>query len=212
MFPFPSADYVNLCATRGQGSYVAPHSEQDYLSDVAEIEADSSAIRAAIFPDLVPDEVRFVLEPPSFHDFKALQDKGVRDPEIEVTLWQDELRDRQLKNLIVGHRSISQEALMLRSHLPRAVHKPPRRIGQYRRVLVFAESEEVFGGRKFGPRHLVTNPLDRASELCQKPGSGNRLRYHHQFSEGACSCVSWTRRRTFPFPIHQRGPAVHRTA
>ena len=68
-----------------QGAGVAAAgAEQDDLGDVAEVEADAAAVGAAVLADLVPDEVRLVLEAPGFEDAEAVGKERVRDPEVAV--------------------------------------------------------------------------------------------------------------------------------
>src|SRR5262249_16779471 len=56
---------VDLSSTRWpRAGVLAPHSKQEHFRDVAEIEADASAIGSAISANFVPDEVRLVGEPP----------------------------------------------------------------------------------------------------------------------------------------------------
>src|SRR5215813_10196398 len=56
---------VHLAAAgRERSSILAAHAEQDQLGHVAEIKADAAPIRAAVLPDLVPDDVGLVGEAP----------------------------------------------------------------------------------------------------------------------------------------------------
>src|SRR5689334_6018597 len=68
MLPLPRPDVIHLRAAGRQGPRaLAPYPEQDELGYVPEVEADAEPIGAAILPDLMPDDVGFVLEAPRSH-------------------------------------------------------------------------------------------------------------------------------------------------
>src|SRR5690242_1786756 len=65
VLPLAGLDHVDLPPGRAQRPGVlAAHPEQDELGDVAEVEADPAAVRAAVQPALGPDEVADVAESP----------------------------------------------------------------------------------------------------------------------------------------------------
>src|SRR5262249_1217240 len=96
---------------RGQQIYLPPsrceragvrttHAEQDKLGYVAEIEADTAAIRTAVRADFVPDDVGLVGKAPRLHQREALGQQRVRAPQIEVRSRRRDCRDRQRLNLL----------------------------------------------------------------------------------------------------------------
>jgi hypothetical protein len=78
-------DQVHLAAARRERAVVlAAHAEQHELGDLAEVEADAPAVRAAVAARLEPDEVGLVVEAPGGHHAQALGEQRVRHPEVEV--------------------------------------------------------------------------------------------------------------------------------
>jgi hypothetical protein len=74
VFALLSGEEIHLTAARRKRAGVlAPDAKKDKLRDVAEVEADAAAVRAAILPNLVPDDVGFVLEAPCLHDLNAFR-------------------------------------------------------------------------------------------------------------------------------------------
>src|ERR1700678_1376879 len=69
VFTLATAQIIYLC-TAGLESprILTPHSEQNQLRHVAEIETHAPAIGATIFADFVPDQIALVLKAPSLHD------------------------------------------------------------------------------------------------------------------------------------------------
>jgi hypothetical protein len=57
---------------RERASVFSAHPKKHQLCHVSEVETDTAAIGTAILSDLVPHEVGFVGEAPSFHDGKSL--------------------------------------------------------------------------------------------------------------------------------------------
>jgi hypothetical protein len=86
MLMFSAHDNVDLPAAWFQGSELPARSKQQEFRHIAKIEANTSAIRAAILASLVPNNVGFISEAPTFHDLKAFQQERVGTPEIEMTL------------------------------------------------------------------------------------------------------------------------------
>src|SRR5579863_530424 len=61
MLAFAGLDHVDLAAARRERARVlAANAEQNDLGHVAEVEADASAVGAAVFADLVPDDIGFI--------------------------------------------------------------------------------------------------------------------------------------------------------
>ena len=80
-FALLGADDVLLTAARLQGSGIlAARSEQDEFRDISKVESNSPSIRPAIFADLVPDQIRFVGEPPRVQDLQPFRQQGIRNP------------------------------------------------------------------------------------------------------------------------------------
>jgi len=109
------------------------HSEQQKLSNVAEVEPHSAAIRPAIFSHLVPNEIGLVLEPPRLHHFQPLGEQGVGAPQIKVALLGRECTDRECPDLRETQSLIPAQALVFGRDLAGAIGEPPGRIDEYRR-------------------------------------------------------------------------------
>ena len=63
------SDEVDLRPCRGKGSVVlAANAKQEDFSHVAEVEADTTAVRASILSDLFPYDITLVFKSPSLHD------------------------------------------------------------------------------------------------------------------------------------------------
>src|SRR5262249_53919698 len=76
---------IDLPAARRQRAGVlALHAEQHELGDVAEIEADTAPVGAAIFSHLVPDDVGLVGEAPRLHPPQSFRRAGRWDPQDRV--------------------------------------------------------------------------------------------------------------------------------
>ena len=86
MLPLTGREQIYLAPSRRQRpSILAFDTKQKKLGDIPEVEADAPAIRTAVLPNLVPDDVRFVLEAPGRKNEQALFQKGIRDPQVQVT-------------------------------------------------------------------------------------------------------------------------------
>ena len=58
VFAFAGLHHVDLAAARSQCSRgFTAHAEKQNLGDIAEIEADTAPVGAAVFPDLVPHDI-----------------------------------------------------------------------------------------------------------------------------------------------------------
>lgn len=77
------------------GSQVSARAEEYELRDVSVIEAYAAAVRSAVFPDLEPNNIRLVLEPPSLHGFQPPCKESIRAPRVEVGLFRSNLGDWQ---------------------------------------------------------------------------------------------------------------------
>src|SRR5262245_35379345 len=95
MLPLARRQQIHLPPPRRQRARVlAAHAEQNQLRYVAEIEADTAAVRAAVLAHLVPDDVGLVAETPGLHHREALGQERVRAPQIKVRGRRRELPDR----------------------------------------------------------------------------------------------------------------------
>ena len=58
MFALARRQQVHLSSSRSQRAGVlAAHTEQNQFGDIAEVEADAAAVRAAILPNFVPNDI-----------------------------------------------------------------------------------------------------------------------------------------------------------
>ena len=65
MFPFPGLDHIYLPVPWRQCPGLgAPGAEEQQLGDVPEVKPHAATITAPVFPDLVPDDIGLVGEPP----------------------------------------------------------------------------------------------------------------------------------------------------
>lgn len=142
MLTLTGLDHVDLAATGVERAGVlAARAEQDDLGHITEIEAYASTVRTTVLADLVPDQVRFVGEAPSFHHSKAIRQKSVWHPHIEMRSFGRTAGNRQCADVRQLHRWIARQSMMLWCDLPGAVLKLPGRIGQNRRELLALRSE-----------------------------------------------------------------------
>ena len=61
---------------------------------------------------LVPDEVRFIGEVPSFHNGQGFDQQGVWAPQVEMALGAGELFERQGGDLLEAQGAVAMEAPM----------------------------------------------------------------------------------------------------
>ena len=80
MLAFSRLDDVHLAAAGSQRSHRAADSEENEFRRVAKVEPDTAAVWSSVLPDLVPDEVRLVGEPPGFHHGQTLSEQCVGYP------------------------------------------------------------------------------------------------------------------------------------
>src|SRR5215469_13384807 len=98
MFLFARFYEVHLSTAGGAGAYRSANSKKQHLRDIAEVESDASAIRSAVLPDFVPDQVGFVLEPPSFQHLQTVSQKCVMNPKIKVAFRRGHFLNRKVTN------------------------------------------------------------------------------------------------------------------
>lgn len=85
MLPLAAGDEIDLASARVERAGIfASNAKQDYFGYVPEIEADAATVRAAVFADFVPDEVRLVLESPAFEDFEPRWQQRIGHPKIAM--------------------------------------------------------------------------------------------------------------------------------
>src|SRR6516165_1940238 len=118
-------DDVDLSAAGAERPHSSPRSEQDQLCYVPEIEAHAATVRASVFPNLVPDDIRFVREAPRLHDLQGLRQQCVRAPHVEVRPFGRVRRDRQGGDFLETHRLVAMQPLVLRGDLSRSILKAP---------------------------------------------------------------------------------------
>src|SRR5262249_35995901 len=97
---------------------------------IAEIEADPATIGAAVLSHFVPDDIAFVLEPPSIHDLQSPGKKRVWHPEIEMSGLIAMARNRHRTDFFDTHRFITAQPYMFGSNFAGAILEAPRRISQ----------------------------------------------------------------------------------
>jgi len=101
MFALHTGEVVNLSSSRRERPGVLPaDSEQDQLSDVAEIKADSSAIRAPVLTDLVPYKIALIPEAPSLHNRKTIRKEGIGAPKVQMCGRRSDPRDRKTDDVL----------------------------------------------------------------------------------------------------------------
>src|SRR6266849_8753367 len=85
MLALSSCQQIHLAPSlRQRARILAIHAEQDQFRDVAEVEAHATAIRAAVFANLVPDKVGLVAKAPSLHDCQSFRQQCVWAPQIKM--------------------------------------------------------------------------------------------------------------------------------
>src|SRR6516164_4426568 len=106
-------DVIDLPPSRRERAGVlAAHAEQNQFRYVAEIEADATAIRTAVFADFVPDDVGLVAEAPRLHHREAVGQQRIRAPQVNVRRRSGELCDRQRHDLVERHGAVTGKALV----------------------------------------------------------------------------------------------------
>src|ERR1044072_1261715 len=133
MLTLSRCEQIHLPTARRESSRIlAADPEQNQLRDISELETDASSIRAAVFTNLVPNDIRFVVEAPRFHHREAFRQQRVRTPQIKVRRIGSDVAHRQGPNLVELHRSVARKALVLRRYFAGLVCELPRRIGEDR--------------------------------------------------------------------------------
>jgi len=85
-----------LASSRGERSCILTSDpKKNNLCYIAEIKTNTTAIGAAVLTYLMPDDIRFVSEPPSFKNFEPIWQKGVRNPQIAMRRIFEMIRNRQ---------------------------------------------------------------------------------------------------------------------
>jgi len=130
VFLLPGSQHVHLRTPRLQRPQRTFDAEQQHFRHVAEIEPDAASIRAAVLPDFVPDDVRFVRKAPLLHDLQGFRQQGVRTPQVQVARLLGVSADGEIADFLEAHRAIATEPAMFGGHLARAILKSPRRIDQ----------------------------------------------------------------------------------
>ena len=129
MLAFSGLYHVDLPTPRSKRSHGAANSKQDQFGNVPEIESDSASIRSAVLTTLSPNDVAYIPETPALHYLKALGEKRIWNPQVQVSLVGNCLCDCKCADFSDRHGVVSVETPMLRSYLPRAVHEAPRWVG-----------------------------------------------------------------------------------
>jgi hypothetical protein len=74
MLPLARSKIIHLRAARIQcPSVFASNAKQENFSDVPEIEADTTTVRAAVFANLMPDNIALVLKTPRLHHLETFR-------------------------------------------------------------------------------------------------------------------------------------------
>ena len=74
---------------------VAPDPKKENFSHIAEIETDSSSVRATILPDLFPDDISLVLKSPRFHNSQTIRQESIGNPKVQMAFCSSDLLDGQ---------------------------------------------------------------------------------------------------------------------
>ena len=130
MLTLARLDHIDRRAPRRQRSHGSFDTEQDRLRDIAEVEADAAAVRPTVFAPLGPDDIRDVAEPPRLHHLQSLRKQGVGYPQVQVGIHCGHVTDRELLDLLEGHRPVPAQTTVLGSDLAGSISEPPRRVGQ----------------------------------------------------------------------------------
>jgi len=96
----------------------------------SKIEPNTAPIRAAIFPDLVPNNIRFVFESPLSHYRQAFGKKRVRAPHIQVRFFLRIFSDGELADFLETHRLVPMQSSVFGSDFSRPVDEAPGRIDE----------------------------------------------------------------------------------
>ena len=100
MLPLSCRYEIHLASSWIKSAGTAPsHSKQDQFGYIPEVEAYPSPVRSAILPDLVPDNICLVLEPPRAEHLQAHRQQSIRDPQIAMGAIFGMPGHRQVANL-----------------------------------------------------------------------------------------------------------------
>src|SRR5262245_43237103 len=189
MLALARCQQVHLPPPRREGAGVlAAHTEQDQLSDIAEIETDSAPVRAAVFPYLVPDDVGFVCEAPRLQDSEPLGQHGVRAPEIQMRSGRSKLTDRKRHDLVELHRAVTRQALVLWPDLAGLVGELPGRVSEDRaKMSTSCKAQQV-------PGRITAKPSNSRDVFFGKRERIERLRPARslplaRFAPGRCTAT-----------------------
>jgi len=145
MFAFAGGKQIDLApAGRKRTRILSAHAKQNEFGHIAKIEANATAVRAAVLSYLVPNDIGLVAEAPCLHDRQAFGQKGVRAPQVQMRLLPGDMLDRKRLDIVERERAIAREAPVFRRHLPGLVGELPRRVCEDRRKFpLTGESEEI---------------------------------------------------------------------
>ncbi len=123
------ANQIHLRPCRSKCAVVfTANSEQENLCNIPEIKPYATTVWLAIFPDLFPDDISFILESPRFHYSQAVGKECVWHPKIQVAFFRCDFSNRKIFDLFKGHGFVAIEFFVLRGYLAGSVLKTPRRI------------------------------------------------------------------------------------
>lgn len=113
-------------------------------------------MQSSTLPDLLPADVGLVGESSGLHGGKGFQEERVGTPKLQMALRESQLAHRERPNVLEGHRFVTMDSFVFRTHLSGAVVEPPRRINQNRPVLCRQGFQEIlhFFLRRF-PEKLI---------------------------------------------------------
>src|SRR5229473_3810559 len=132
MLALSSCQQIHLTPSRRQRARIlALHAEQDQFRDVAEVEAHATAIRAAVFANLVPDKVGLVEKAPSLHDCQSFRQQCVWAPQIKMRFEGRYLAHRKRFDVLKPQGVIARKALVLGGNFSSLVGELPGRIGEH---------------------------------------------------------------------------------
>src|SRR5258708_24480393 len=101
MLSLTGCQQIHLSPPRGKcAGILAPCAEQNEFGYVAKIEANAASIGAAVFANLVPNDVGLVVEAPCLHHCKTFWYQCVGAPKIEMSGRSYYVLNRQPHNLV----------------------------------------------------------------------------------------------------------------
>lgn len=141
--------------------------EQNDFGNIAKVKAHAATVRSAVFANLVPNEIRFILEAPRRHDRKPVWQQRVGHPQIEMRSRSCDISNRKFADLIEFHRRVARQSRVFRCNFSGAVQKLPRRIRKDRCELLFPSNPEEVVICRFCDRQFASKSVLVADDSSQ---------------------------------------------